>query len=56
MKRATNLLVDPEKSIRKEAAIKVERQELKARAGQEGFPSGAEESIGDYFRLLSGEK
>ncbi len=56
VKRATNLLVDPEKSIRKEAAIKVERQELKARAGQEGFPSGAEESIGDYFRLLSGEK
>ena len=56
VKRATNLLVDPEKSIRKEAALKVDRQELKARAGQESFPSGAEESIGDYFRLLSGEK
>ena len=56
VKRATNLLIDPEKSIRKEAAVKVERQDLKARAAREGFPSGAEESVGDYFRLLSGEK
>lgn len=56
IKRATNLLVDPDRTVRKEEAQKVDRQELKARVGAEAFPGGSEDAVGDYFRLLSGEK
>ncbi|MCX5658095.1 MAG: hypothetical protein NTW19_00030 [Planctomycetota bacterium] len=56
VKRATNLLVDPERTVRKEDAQKVDRQDLKSRVGAEAFPSGSEDAVGDYFRLLSGEK
>jgi hypothetical protein len=56
VKRATNLLLDPERAARKEAPQKIDRQDLKSRVGPEGFPGGSEDAVGDYFRLLSGEK
>ncbi len=56
IKRATLLLVEPDKTVRAEAPQVVERQELKSRVGQEGFPSGADEAVGAYFRLLAGEQ
>jgi hypothetical protein len=56
VKRATNLLLDPEKVVRTETRRDIERQDLKSRVSQESWPSGAEDAIGDYFRLLSGER
>lgn len=55
IKRSTNLLVDPDTTVRKEIVREIDRQDLRARAGGEGFPSGSEDSVGDYFRLLSGD-
>ncbi|MCX7935834.1 MAG: hypothetical protein N3A66_11330, partial [Planctomycetota bacterium] len=54
--RATNLLVEPPKSVRVEKEQKVEKRDLAARVEAEIWPSGAEEAVGDYFRLLSGGK
>jgi hypothetical protein len=56
VKRATDLLVEPDKSVRTETAHAVEKQTLKSRVSQEAWPSGSEDATGDYFRLLSGEK
>lgn len=56
VKRNTDLLIEPEKTVRAEAARTIERKDLSSRVGQEGFPSGSEEAVGDYFRLLSGEQ
>ncbi len=56
VKRATNLLIEAEKTTITEAKAAVEKQDVKSRAGSEGWPGGAEDSVGDYFRLLSGEK
>lgn len=56
VKRATDLLVDPPKTVRSETAQKIEKQNVKARVTQEAWPSGSEDAAGDYFRLLSGEK
>lgn len=55
IKRNTDLLIEPEKVVRAEALREIERQALSSSASQEGFPSGSEESVGDYFRLLAGE-
>lgn len=55
IKRSTNLLVDPDTTVRKEPVREIDRQDLRARAGGEGFPSGSEDAVGDYFRLLSGD-
>jgi len=52
--RATNLLVEPPKSVRLEKEQKVEKRDLAARVEAENWPSGAEDAVGDYFRLLSG--
>ena len=54
VKRATDLLVDPTRTVRTETKQELERQSLKSRVGQEAWPSGAEDAVGDYFRLLAG--
>ena len=54
IKRATDLLVDPVKTIRTEAKHDIVRHELRSRVTHETWPSGAEDAVGDYFRLLSG--
>ena len=53
VQRATDLLVDPVKTVRTEAKQEIDRQTVKARVAQETWPSGSEDAIGDYFRLLS---
>lgn len=53
VKRATNLLVDPVRTVRTETKQDVERHRVKSRVAHEAWPSGAEDAIGDYFRLLS---
>lgn len=55
IKRNTDLLIEPEKAVRTEALQEIERKALTSRANQEHFPSGSEEAVGDYFRLLAGE-
>ena len=54
IKRATDLLVDPVRSVHTEAKQEIARQSLKSRVGEEAWPSGSEDAVGDYFRLLSG--
>jgi hypothetical protein len=54
IKRATDLLVDPVKTIRTEAKQEIGKHSLKSRVGHETWPSGSEDAVGDYFRLLSG--
>ncbi|HYG74992.1 MAG TPA: hypothetical protein VEK08_08325 [Planctomycetota bacterium] len=56
VKRSTDLLVDPQKTVRTESVQKIEKKEIKTHARQESWPSGSEDATGDYFRLLSGEK
>jgi len=56
IKRVTDLLVDPTKTVRTESIQKIEKKDVKTLAKQESWPSGAEDATGDYFRLLSGEK
>ena len=56
IERATNLLVEPERTVRAEKNLPVEKQALEARLNSEPWPSGAEDAVGDYFRLLSGGK
>lgn len=56
IKRATNLLVQPEKTVRTEDKFDIQRKDLKSRISQESWPSGSEDAVGDYFRLLSGEE
>jgi len=56
VQRATNLLIEAERTARTEAKATVEKQEVKSRAGAENWPGGSQDAVGDYFRLLSGEK
>lgn len=56
IKRATNLLVEPDRAVRAEKEQAVDKQKLEARLNAESWPSGAEDAVGDYFRLMSGEK
>ena len=56
VQRATNLLIEAEKTALTEAKFQVDKQEVKSRVGAEGWPGGSEDAVGDYFRLLSGEK
>jgi len=56
IKRSTDLLVDPTKTVRTEKALKIEKKDVKTNSRQESWPSGSEDATGDYFRLLSGEK
>jgi hypothetical protein len=56
IKRSTDLLVDPTKTVRTETVQKIEKKDVKTLAKQESWPSGSEDATGDYFRLLSGEK
>lgn len=56
IKRSTDLLVDPTKTVRTEKALKIEKKDVKTNSRQEAWPSGSEDATGDYFRLLSGEK
>ncbi len=54
VKRATDLLVDPVKTVRTEKPRPVEKQDLKVRADQEVAPAAAGDAQADYFNLLSG--
>lgn len=56
IKRATDLLVDPQRTVRTQFKLPIEAQAVRSRVGQESWPSGSEDAVGDYFRLLSGEK
>lgn len=56
VQRATNLLIEAERTARTEAKAAIEKQEVKSRAGAENWPGGSQDAVGDYFRLLSGEK
>lgn len=56
VQRATNLLIEPIRTVRTEVRQPLERQDVKARVSQETWPRGAEDLVGDYFRLLAGEK
>jgi len=56
VRRETNLLVAPLRSVRTEAKIQVESHALKSRVSQESWPGGSEDAVADYFRLLSGEE
>jgi len=54
--RATNLLIEPERTTRTEKDLPVEKRALDARLNTEPWPSGAEDAVADYFRLLSGAR
>ena len=56
VQRATNLLIEAERTTHTEAKGIVEKQEVKSRVGAENWPGGSQDAVGDYFRLLSGEK
>ena len=54
VKRTTDLLVEPEKSVRTEKVPPVDKQALKVRPNQEPWPGGSGDATADYFNLLSG--
>jgi len=56
IKRATNLLLEPPRTVLTEKAQPVGKQALQSRTAPEIWPSGSEDAVGDYFRLLSGGK
>ena len=56
VQRATNLLIEAERTAYTEAKASIDKQDVKSRVGAEGWPGGSEDAVGDYFRLLSGEK
>ncbi len=56
IKRQTNLLILPEKAVRTEKERKIPKQKLKARVNDESWPSGSEDTVGQYFKILSGGK
>jgi hypothetical protein len=54
VKRNTTLLVEPDRTVRSEDRVEIEAHDLDARNSPDLWPAGSEDSIGDYFRLLSG--
>ena len=54
LNRATDLLVDPDKTVRTEKAQSIDKQALKVRSGQESWPTSNGDAVADYFNLLSG--
>jgi hypothetical protein len=54
IKRETDLLAEPVRTVRTEPKQEIARHDLKARVTDEAWPSGAEDAVGEYFRLLSG--
>ncbi|MBM4033120.1 MAG: hypothetical protein FJ291_15240 [Planctomycetes bacterium] len=54
IKRETDLLAEPVRTVRTEPKHEIARHDLKARVADEAWPSGSEDAVGDYFRLLSG--
>ncbi len=54
VKRTTDLLVEPDKTVRTEKAQAVDKQALKVRPNQEPWPGGTGDAAADYFNLLSG--
>jgi len=56
VQRATNLLIEAERTAYTEAKSPVDKQDVKSRVGAENWPGGSQDAVGDYFRLLSGEK
>jgi hypothetical protein len=55
VKRNTDLLIEATKTVRTETKLAVDKQPLKAGAGSETTPGGADDAMADYFNLLSGE-
>ena len=56
LKRNTDLMKEVQHTVRTEKPQAVERQAVESRQSPEVFPSGSEDAVGDYFRLLSGMK
>ena len=54
LKRTTDLLVDPVKTVRTEKPQAVDKQDLKVRAEQDVAPAAGGDASADYFNLLSG--
>ena len=54
--RALDLLVDPKKTVRTEAARELDKIDVKSRVAQESSPPGNEDATANYFDLLSGQK
>ncbi len=54
--RALNLLVSPEKTIRTEPAREMEKKEIQSRVTRESSSPGNEDSVSNYFDLLSGQQ
>jgi hypothetical protein len=54
VKRSTDLLVEPDKTVRTEKVAPVDKQALKVRSSQEPWPGGSGDATADYFNLLSG--
>lgn len=55
VKRSTDLLIEPTKTVRTEATQPVDKQPLKVRTDPETTPGGGSDAMADYFNLLSGE-
>lgn len=55
VKRSTDLLIEPTKTVRTEAAQAVDKQPLKVRTDPETAPASGSDAMADYFNLLSGE-
>jgi hypothetical protein len=56
VKRATDLMEDPVKTLYTEGQFPLERHEVEAATRAETVPFGLEELISQYFQLLSGAK
>lgn len=54
VKRATDLMVDPVKTVRTETPQPVDKKDVKIRAEHETAPATAGDAQADYFNLLSG--
>ena len=56
VKRATDLLQEPVKTVRTEKPQEFKKQTIEARPGQKTMLSQAEDDVGRYFELLSGSR
>jgi len=55
IKRSTDLLIEPTKTVRTEAPLPPDKQALKVRSEQEATPAAGGDAMADYFNLLSGD-
>jgi hypothetical protein len=54
--RALDLLVPPKRTVRTEPEREAVKQDVKSRVAQEAQPPGNEDSVSNYFDLLSGRR